>query len=60
MSQTGKVVLAAVSLIVLMIAIVPFASLAVSALSNADSGAVFVGVVGAFGFGFVLSVPRER
>ena len=34
------------------------ASLAVSALSNADGGAVFVGVAGAFGF--VLSQPRER
>ena len=67
MSQTGKIVLAAVSLVIVIIAAVPFAWLAAPALpallaplANSDGGAVFVAVAGAFGLGFVLSVPRQR
>ena len=64
MSQTVKVVLASVALVVMIFAVVPLASFAVSALlaplSNGDGGAVFVAVAGAFGFAFVLSVPRQR
>jgi hypothetical protein len=67
MSQTVKVVLSSIALVVMIFAVAPLASFAVSALpallaplSNGDGGAVFVAVAGAFGFAFVLSVPRQR
>ena len=67
MSQTGKIVVAVVALVLLVIASVPLAPLMAAALpalfsplSTGDGGAVFVAVAGAFGLAFVLAVPRHH
>lgn len=67
MSQAGKIVVAAVALLIVVIAAVPLAPLTAALLpalfaplSTGDGGAVFLAVAGAFGVAFVLAVPREH